>query len=513
MAQKRLSMRKIHEILRLHYVCKLSNRAIARSVNSSHSVVGECLRRAREVGIGWPLPAALDDARLEQLLYPPPPAPSTREMPLPNWAEVHQELRHKGVTLLLLWQEYHRDQPDGFRYSRFCELYQKGRKHLKPSLRQTHKAGEKCFVDYAGATVPVVDPDSGELREAAIFVGVLGASSYTYAEAHFGQTLPNWTGAHARMFGYFGGSSVVLIPDNLKAAVKKPCWYEPDINPTYQDLAIHYATAVVPARPRKPKEKAKAEVGVQVVQRWILARLRKRTFFSLLELNQAIAELLEDLNHRTMRHFGLSRAELFARLDQPALQPLPEHAYEFAEWKTVGVNIDYHVDFDGHYYSVHYSHISRRVEVRATAFTVEVHYKGKPIAAHKRSSRKGYHTTAPEHRPKSHQNLTWSPQRLTRWARSFGPHTEQFVTALIASRTHPEHAYRSCLGLLRLGKRTDEGRLEAACRRTLHFGIRSYQGVKNILANRLDEQPLDDADQLERPLSTHANVRGKPYYR
>jgi len=249
-----------------------------------------------------------------------------------------------------------------------------------------------------------------------------------------------------------------------------------------------------------------------VVERWILARLRNRTFFSLLELNEAIAALLEDLNHRTMRHFGLSRAELFARLDQPALQSLPKHAYEFAEWKTVGVNIDYHMAFDGHFYSVHYSHIGRRVEVRATVFTVESYYKGKRIAVHKRSSRKGYHTTAAEHRPKSHQNLTWSPERLTRWARSFGPHTEQFVAALIASRTHPEHAYRSCLGLLRLGKRTEEGRLEAACCRALYFGSPSYQSVKNILDNRLDEQPIEDAGQLELPLSTHANVRGKTYY-
>jgi transposase len=513
MAQKRLSMRKIYEILRLHHACKLSNRAIARSVNSSHSVVGECLKRAQDAGVSWPVPAALNDGRLEQLLYPPPAAPCTRDMALPNWAELHQELRKKGVTLLLLWQEYHRDHPDGFRYSRFCELYQKWRKRLQFSLRQTHKAGEKCFVDYAGSTVPVLDPDTGALREAAIFVGVLGASSYTYAEAHFGQTLPNWTGAHARMFTYFGGSTAVLVPDNLKSAVKTPCFYEPDINPTYQDLAVHYGTAVMPARPRKPKDKAKAEVGVQVVQRWILARLRKRTFFSLLELNEAIANLLEDLNHRTMRHFGLSRAELFARLDQPALQPLPETPYEYAEWKTVGVNIDYHLAFDGHYYSVHHSHIGRRVEVRATTFTVEVHYKGKRIAVHKRSSRKGYHTTAPEHRPKSHQNLTWSPERLTRWARSFGPHTEQFVTALLASRTYPEHAYRSCLGLLRLGKRTEEGRLEAACRRALHFGIPSYNGVKNILANRLDEQPLDEEVQLALPLSPHANVRGKTYYR
>lgn len=506
-------MRKIYEILRLHHVCGLSNRAIGRSVNTSHSTVGECLRRARKVGLDWPLPAEFDDDRLAQLLYPPEVAPCAREIPLPNWAKVHKDLRKKEVTLLLLWQEYREAYPDGYGYSRFCERFRRWQKHLKPSLRQTHKAGEKCFVDYAGPTVPVVDPDTGELRDAAIFVGVLGASSYTYAEAHFGQSLPNWTGAHVRMFGYFGGSSAVLVPDNLKSGVTKPCWYEPDINPTYQDLAIHYGTAVVPARPRKPKDKAKVEAGVLVVERWILARLRNRTFSSLFELNQAIAELLEDLNHRTMRHFGLSRAELFAQLDRPALQLLPEHPYEFAEWKTVGVNIDYHVAFDGHFYSVHYSHIGRRVDVRATALSVEVHFKGKRIAAHKRSSRRGYHTTVPEHRPKSHQNLTWSPERLTRWAGSFGPHTEQFVAALMASRVYPEYAYRSCLGLLRLGKRSDDGRLEAACRRALHFGISSYQGVKNILANRLDEQPLETDAQLDLPLSPHANVRGQTYYR
>jgi len=506
-------MRKIREILRLRSECGLSARKIARSCKVARSTVAECLERVEKAGLSWPLPEGLDDERLKALLYPPAPDPLLRASPLPNWAVAHEELRKKGMTLQLLWEEYLEDNPGGYRYSRFCELYRDWSKCLNPSMRQVHKAGEKCFVDYAGPTLPVIDPETGEIRDAYLFVGVLGASSYTYAEAHFHQDLAHWTGAHVRMFAYFRGSSRVLVPDNLKSGVKKPCFYEPDVNPTYHDLAVHYRCVVLPARPRKPRDKAKVEAAVLVAERWILARLRNRTFFSLADLNEAIAALLEALNGRKMRHFGLSRAELFERLDRPALQGLPTTSYQFALWERPRVNIDHHVSVDGHFYSVHYSLIHKVVDARLTEFTVEIFHKGKRIASHPRSRKKGFSTTLAEHRPPSHRYTEWSPERFTRWAATFGPHAEKLIEAILASRTYPEQAYRTCLGILRLGKTCGAERLDAACRRALHFGILSWKGLKNILDNRLEQLPLPDKPQQELPLGAHENVRGKEYFR
>jgi len=330
MSQERLTMRKIREVLRLKCECGLTNRAIARSCSISHSTVGEYLRRAKETGLSWPIPEDLDEDALFRLLFPKPSRPSSRVIPCPDWSLIHTELRKKSVTLRLLWVEYREAHPDGYSHSQFCELYRRWAKRLKPSMRLSHKGGEKVFVDYAGQTAPVVDPNTGEVRQAQIFVGVLGASNYTYAEAHWSQDLPSWIGAHVRMFAFFGGVPEIVVPDNLKAGVKHPCRYEPDLNPTYQDLAQHYGTAVIPARVRKPKDKAKAEVGVQVVERWILARLRNHTLFSLADLNEAICELLDELDTKLMKHLGRSRRELFETLDQPALKPLPEIPYEFA---------------------------------------------------------------------------------------------------------------------------------------------------------------------------------------
>jgi len=378
-------------------------------------------------------------------------------------------------------------------------------------MRISHKGGEKVFVDYAGQTASVVDPNTGEVRQAQIFVGVLGASSYTYAEAHWSQDLPNWISAHVRMFAFFGGVPEIVVPDNLKAGVKHPCRYEPDLNPTYQDLAQHYGTAVVPARIRKPKDKAKAEVGVQVVERWILARLRNRTFFSLADLNQAIHELLDELDAKLMKHLGRSRRELFETLDQPALKPLPELPYEFATWKKARVNIDYHIEFEKHYYSVPYTLIHEEVYVRATERTIEIFFKNRRIASHRRTNARGRHTTISEHMPPSHQKYQeWSPDRFTRWAQTIGPHTAQLVQALLDSRKHPQQAYRSCMGILRLAKRYGEDRLEAACRRALPAGIHSYKGVKNILDAKLDQvEPEEPATVVP---TDHENIRGQAYY-
>jgi transposase len=511
MTQERLTMRKIAEVLRLKEECQLSNRAIARSCAISHSTVSEYLRRAQEAGLSWPLPEGMGEDTLFDLLFPRAPQPTSRVIPCPDWSWIHTELRKKSVTLRLLWVEYREAHPDGYGYSQFCVLYREWAGCLNPPMRLDHKGGEKVFVDYAGQTASVVDRHTGEVHEVQIFIGVLGASNYTYAEAHESQELPNWISAHVRMFAFFGGAPEIIVPDNLKAGVKHPCRYEPDLNPTYQDLARHYSIAVIPTRVRKPKDKAKAEVGVQVVERWILARLRNRTFFNLTDLNEAIGELLDELNARPMEHLERSRRELFEELDRPALKPLPEQPYEFAIWKKARVNIDYHVEFEKHYYSVPYSLIHKEVYVRATQLAVEIYHNNKRVASHRRLKAPGRHTTVSEHMPPAHQKyLEWSPERLVSWAKKTGPHTAQVVQVLLQSRQHPQQAYRSCLGLLRLGDRYGQERLEAACRRALPAGIHSYKGVKNILDAKLDQVEIEEPSAIV-PAS-HENIRGREYY-
>ena len=511
MAQERLTMRKIAEVLRLKWECGLSNRAVARRCSISHSTVAEYLRRAQEAGLSWPLPADLGEDTLFELLFPTASPSGTRIIPCPDWPMVRTELRKKNVTLRLLWVEYREVHADGYGYSQFCALYREWAKRLKPTMRLSHKAGEKVFVDYAGQTVPIVDPDTGEVRNAQVFISVLGASNYTYVEAHWRQDLPSWIGAHVRMFAFLGGVPEIVVPDNLKAGVRHPCRYEPDLNPTYQDLAQHYGTAVIPTRVRKPKDKAKVEVGVQVVERWILARLRNRTFFGLAHLNQAIRELLEELNERLMEHLGRSRRSLFQELDQPALKPLPEQRYQFALWKKARVNIDYHVEFEKHYYSVSYRLMRKEVFLRATQFTIELFYNNQRVASHRRSNAQGRHTTLSDHMPPSHRKyLEWSPERFRLWAQAIGPHTAQVVQALLDSRKHPQQAYRSCLGLLRLGDRYGKDRLEAACYRAVPAGIHSYKGIKNILDAKLDKvEPEEPSTVVPK---THENIRGQTYY-
>ena len=516
MTQERLTMRKIREVLRLKWECGLGQRAIARSCGIARSTVGDYLQRAEAAGLGWPLPDQLDDATLTQRLFPPPATPSARQSPLPDWSTIYTELHRADVTLRLLWVEYREAHPDGLGYSQFCELYSRWAKRLKPTMRQTHRAGEKVFVDYAGRTVPVIDPQTGEIRAAQVFVAALSASHYLYAEAHWHQDLPNRTGAHVRLFAYLGGVPEIVVPDNLKAGVHHPSRYEPDLNPTYQALAQHYGVAVIPARPRKPRDKAKAESGVQVVQRWILARLRDRTFFSLAELNLAIRELLDDLNHRLMRHLGRSRRELFELLDRPALRPLPIAPYEFALWKRARVHIDYHVEFDQHYYSVPHTLIHQEVFLRVTEHTVEVFHRHQRVASHPRATAQmpGRHTTCSEHMPENHRAFqVWSPERFVNWAQTIGPNTTTLVQNVLNSRRHPEQAYRSCLGLLNLAKRYSAPRLEAACTRALPASLCSYKGVKNILDAKLDlVAPEEPAAQVPADRVTHENLRGQAYY-
>ena len=427
---------------------------------------------------------------------------------------VHDELRaNKHVTLQLIWQEYKQSNPDGYGYSRFCDLYHEWAGKLDVVLRQEHRAGEKLFVDYAGATVPIVDAKTGIVHEASIFVAVLGASNYTYAEATWNQDLPSWIGSHVRALEFFQGSPALVVPDNLKNAVVRPCRYEPDLNPTYQEMAAHYGFAVIPARVRKPRDKAKVEGGVLLVERWILAALRKQRFFTLAALNQAIAELLDRLNQRPFRKLAGSRASRFEKLDRPALRPLPSEPYVFAQWKKARVHIDYHVDVENHYYSVPYVLLHHQVDIRYTALTVEIFHRGQRVASHARSYKPGLHTTVNEHRPKSHQRyLEWTPQRLVHWAATVGPSTAELVGRILEARPHPEQGFRSCLGILRLGARFGVQRLEAAAKRALNRNACSYQSIKSILHTGLDRQPEPEVPIPQRPPLFHSNVRGTDYF-
>jgi transposase len=505
-------MRKIKEVLRLKWEGGLSNRAIAVSCGVGVTTVREYLVRAARAGLSWPLSEDVEEQALEALLFKTPLSAPARQRPLPDWERIHQELKRKGVTLQLLWQEYKQEHPDGYQYTQFCQRYREWTGRLDLWMRQCHKAGEKLFVDYAGQTMPVVTASTGEVKQAQIFVAALGASNYTYVEAAWTQSLPEWIMAHVRAFSYLQGCPAIVVCDNLKSAVSLACRYEPDVNPTYCAMARYYGVAVLPARPRRPRDKAKVENSVLNVERAILAPLRDRTFFSLAELNQAIRDLLRRYNERPFQKLEGSRKSLFETLDRPALQPLPQTPYEYAEWKKARVNIDYHVDADGHYYSVPHQLARQPVDLRMTVTAVEVFHNGKRVASHLRSHQKGRHTTVTGHMPENHQaQQGWTPERLIRWARKFGDATAEVVVQVIESRQHPQQGYRSCLGLLRLGDQFGAERLEAACVRALAIKAPSYRSVKSILDRQLDRQPLADPSQ-EAAVIEHPNIRGPEYF-
>jgi transposase len=511
MPGERVSMRKIREVLRLRFAQGLSQREIGTSLGLSTGAVNSYLGRARMVGLDWPLADEFSDAELETLLYPPPSELGAERRPVPDWAVVHRELRRPNVTLSLLWEEYRGGAggQDGFGYSWFCDLYREWAKRLKPTLRQVHTAGERVFVDFAGHTMEVIDGATGEIREAAIFVGVLGASSYTFAEAAWTQSLPDWITLHVNMLTFMGGVPRQIVSDNLRAGITRACFYEPLVNRTYADMASHYGTAVIPARPYKPRDKAKVEVGVQIVQRWILARLRNQRFFSLAELNQAIRALTDQLNDRTMRGWGTTRRALYEELDRPALGPLPPAPYEYADWKLCRVNLDYHVEIEKHFYSVPFRLLREQVDARVTAKTVEIFHRGNLVAAHARSQRPYRPTTVAEHMPSSHRRYRdWTHERIQREAAAIGDDTAALVEIILRSRPHPEQGFRSCIGILGLAKRYDAERLDAACARALVLGTRSYSSVAAILKNAQERKQANP----EQPSLFHENIRGSGYY-
>ena len=513
MATKRLPMQNIREILRLKWTLCRSHRDTARSLGISAGAVASVVTRANAKALTWEAVVVVSDDELERMLYGPR-LTLTVARPPPDLIWMHTELRRPGVTLELLHLEYLAVHPDGYRYSAFCGHYRRWLARQRGSMRQVHQAGEKTFIDYAGQRPSLLDPATGALVPVELFVAVLGASNYTYAEATRTQRSVDFIQSHTRAVEYFGGVSAVVVPDQLRTGVTDPCRYEPTIQRTYLDWARHYGTAIVPARPAKPRDKAKVEVAVQVAERWVLARLRNETFFTLAALNARIAELLADLNVRPMKGYGgASRRALFERFDQPALQPLPLERYVHAEWRHARVNIDYHVEVDRHYYSVPHALIHTAVEIRLTATTVDVLQRGVRVWLHVRSDQAGRHTTIPDHMPKAHRaHLEWSPSRLIRWGATIGRHTEALVTTLLESRPHPEQGYRSCLGILRLAKRHGPERLDAACARAVAAGARSYRHVESILKHGLDRLPLDAEPTPPSLRPPHDNVRGPAYY-
>ena len=504
-------MRHVKDILRLKHQNQLSVRQIARSCGLPVSTVGDYLQRAEAAGLVWPLPEDLPDSELQaRLLGGIAAKEAAPGKELPPWSEIHEQLRRKGVTLQLLWQEYRQAHPEGFRYSRFCELYREWAGTLDPVLRQTHEPGQKLFVDWAGQTVPIEQPD-GTTQPAWLFVAVLGASNKTYAEAFADQQLASWIAGHCYAFSFYGGVTRAVVPDNPKTAVILASRYEPELHRTYLAMAEHYGTAILPARPKEPGDKAKVEGGVLIAERQILAVLRDQRFFSVGELNQAIRPLVDKLNAQPFQKLEGSRNSWFDTKEKVQLLPLPAQPFEFATWSKAKVNIDYHVVVDNHFYSAPYSLIHRQLDVRLTEQTVELFYDGQRVAAHPRSRLPGQFTTLDEHRPKSHQRyLEWTPSRMVEWARKIGPQCGQVVQYILAHKPHPEQGFRSCLGIIRLGKAAGPQRLEAACGRALRFGTCSYKSIKSILENGLDRQ----AEEMELPFPTlaHENVRGRNYY-
>jgi transposase len=508
-------MRTIRDVLRQRWVLGRPHRAIGLSCGRSVGAVYEALRRARAAGLDWARVETMTDTALEAALYRRPAVVGPqRERPQPDCVYLHTERRKPGVTLELLHLEYLERHPDGYRYTQFCEVYRQWLRRRGLTMRQVHRAGEKGFVDYAGKAPFLTDPATGQLIPVELFVMALGASSYTYAEATATQQVPDWIASHTRAFAFFGGAPTATVCDQLRSGVTTPCRYEPGVHRIYAELAAHYGTTILPARPARPRDKAKAEVAVQVAERWIVARLRHETFFTLGAMNARVAELLEALNAKPMRHYGgASRRDLFERLDRPALRPLPAAPFEYAEWKYARVNLDYHVELEHHYYSVPHALVHERVDARISATSVELFHRGQRVAAHARSFGRGQHTTCPAHMPKAHQaQAGWRPSRFIAWAATIGPQTAALVSAILADRPHPEQGYRSCLGILRLAKRYDPVRLEAACARALAAGARSYRHVDAILKRGLDRVAATTGAEAPAVPLAHENIRGRDYY-
>lgn len=513
MATVPISMRKLKDVIRLKFDAKLSNRQVAASLSISAATVSNYINRAIQLGItSWPLDAKWDEHTLTRA-FNNTPIQRARSV-TPDWVKVQQELRCKTMTLQLLWEEYQDQNPkQSYSYNHYCRLYRHWLGKQKLSMRQNHKAGEKLFVDYCGKTIDIINPDTGEIRTAQVFVAAMGASNYTYAEATWSQGLEDWIMSHARCLEFLGGVPELIVPDNLKSGVSKSCRYEPDLNPTYQQLAAYYQTTVIPARPYKPQDKSKVEVAVQIVERWIMARLRHTTFYSLKQLNQHITELLHDLNNRPMKKHPGTRASQFEAIDQGALKPLPKIAYQYTQIKKVRVHLDYHVEVNKHYYSVPHALVKQQLEVHITGQQVHIYQQDKLVAQHPRSHCAGRHTTNEQHMPTAHRaHNQWTPERFERWAKQIGADTQALVALYLSQRRHVEQNYRRCLGLLNLAKTYTEPRLNAACKRALMLNTTTLKSIEKMLEKGLESQPLPSTQAEQSPTIHHQNLRGQNYY-
>ena len=510
-AKRELTMRQLRYLLRLRHD-GVSTREIGRLLGVARSTIQDNLKRVATAGLQWPLPEEATDELLElQLFGRSRFTPGQRRRVEPDWAALARELKRPGVSMMILWEEYREAQPGGYGYSRFCDLLRGFERRLTPVMRQHHVAGDKVFVDYSGKRIGIADPATGEIREAEIFVAVLGASNLTYAEATWTQQLADWTGAHVRMFRFFGGAPRLLVPDNLKSGVNKASFYDPQINRTYGAMAAHYSVGVLPARPYKPRDKAKVEAGVRFAQSWILGRLRHQAFFSLAECNAAIALAMQRMNERPMRKLGVSRRELFEQIEREALQKLPDEDWEFAEWRRARVNLDYHIEVHEFLYSVPHALIRAEVDVRVTARAIEIFFRGARVGVHQRRYMGPRHGTHADHMPASHRHYAdWTPDRLRRWAGKFGPNTEGLIAAVLASRKHPEQGFRTCLGILRLYRGVDPARAEAVSARALEVGALASKAVASLLAGKRGRPAAKDGGQTT--LFDHANLRGPGYY-
>lgn len=505
-------METCFKVLQLKFDRKLSNRTIGLTLNISPSTVFEVLARFKASSTPWPLPETLTPEAIESLIFPEKKA-SVLTPVLPDWLHIDTEMRRPGVTRQLLWTEYRAQAGKrALGYSQFCRRYRSWKKNLRRSMRQEHRAGEKLFIDFCGPTVPVVNPDTGEVRRAAIFVAVMGASNYTYVEACEGQDMMSWLNANSRCLMFLGGVPQLLIPDNLRSAVKKADRYEPVLNESYQALAEHYGTVILPARPRKPKDKPKAENGVLIVERWLLARIRNETFHTLRGLNNRLRELLADLNNRPMKGYGnQTRAQRFALLDAPALLPLPLTAYEYTEFRAVKVAPDYHVEYARHWYSVPHELVGQRLSLKAGQTVIQVWYRGQCVAQHPRSHLEYKHTTNPLHMPEAHRgHARWTPESLLDIGRKIGPYAGRTVEALLNRKAHPEQAYRAVLGLIALQKRYGRERLEKACHIAWHYRTSDRRFIENLLRHHRENQQITEKPT---PVSVeHENLRGPDYY-
>jgi transposase len=509
-AKKEMTMRQMRQVLRLH-ASGMSDREIGRTVGAARSTVRDAIGRAKAAELSWPLPAELSDTALEEKLFARPnKAAGVRRRPEPDWAVLVRELKRPGVTVALLHEEYLACHPGGYGYSRFCDLFREFERRLSPTMRQEHVAGDKVFVDYSGKKLAIIDPLTGEIREAEIFVAVLGASNLTYAEATWTQQLADWCGSHVRLFGMLGGVPRLVVPDNLKSAVHKASFYDPEINRTYGMLAAHYGIGVLPARPRRPKDKAKVEAGVLFAQRYILGRLRNRSFFSLAEANQAIGEVMARMNDAVMRRLGVSRRQLFEAVERPALHALPAEPYVYAQWLFARAGLDYHIEVRGFFYSVPFALIGQQVDVRLTERTVEAFHRGSRVAAHERRYGGRAHGTVAEHMPPAHRHYaTWSPERFRSWAASIGPNTEGLIIAILASRRHPEQGFRTCLGVLQRLRGLPRDRVETVALRAVETGLLTYKAITALI----DAKPGSAAAKPdEAPIITHPNLRGPQYF-